>query len=204
MLPPPNARPTIPPSSPDIFDSPLVLGLGAPRSDDVAAWLADAPTVRAAVGSQGRVLALGGISGTGITPSETGDLRFTLAPGALGEGEQLSLGFLEFDATGAGLTLLHLELEADGRLIFDERFENVADASLELDDQVRAITTSEFVAGNPLELVLGFDLSIAGAADHFATRLALFASAVAEPQSGALLALVLLALWGGLRWERAR
>jgi MYXO-CTERM domain-containing protein len=188
-----------PPGPQDFFVGSAALALALPSQDDAAAWATGAPVVQAAIGTQGRVLAIGGFSGSGASPSQSGELHVTLTPGTVAGGEELSLGFVGLDTTGAGFSVLHVDVQLNELIVFDGTFHSPAEASADLDDAVKAIASGEFLSQSLVQLVLGYDVEIAAAADHFTEKFALFATP--EPGCPLLAALVLVALAARRRRE---
>jgi len=152
--------------------------------------------VAAALAEDVQLLGMGWTSGSSSSDSVHTRMRFALEPGAVADGESLFIGFLDAEAFGAGLDVLHLSLELDGETVLDLSFDDPLTAMAELDDGVIALAASEFFSDDPVELVLNYFFGFApGESGAFTRDFVLFSGApVPEPSTSVVAGLALLAV----------
>jgi hypothetical protein len=189
---------------------PLDIGLnatafvaGLPAAPDVSAALAGDAEVLSAIGD-GTVLALaqlGGVTPPGVVGApiaSEGSVTMAFDPTLFSSIDSLLIGFLDPEVLGAGFDSLHVWVEFDGSLAFDQTFDSAA-AAFDFFDDATLFLGARPAPTDPLELLVAF--SMLGDESESGFAFDWVVASVPEPRLAILLAFALVGL---LVWRAGR
>ena len=165
------------------------VAIGDPGIAAQSSWLDGNPNVQAALGSAP-------VSGLGLLRVDSSAhhvesfAQFDWEDG-LG-GEHLVVGFLDPELGGAGFDALHVEIDANGQIVFAQEFATSGAALAGLDDFIVEVPFAAFPAGKEATLRVMLSATLSGVGSSFGADFALWA--VPEPASAGLIAVGALLL----------